>query len=195
MAIISIGMNKAIFLDKDGTLIKDVPYNIRPEAIEFYPDTIDVLRSFKNAGFKLIVVSNQAGVALGYFEEEALSELSKAINRLLGKYKIQIDDFYYCPHHPEGKIKKYSKKCQCRKPEPGLFYKACNDHGINVEDSWMIGDILNDMEAGNSAGCRTVMVDVGNETEWVLNEKRRPDYIVKSLKEAKDMILFAESGR
>ena len=102
---------------------------------------------------------------------------------------MQLDAFYYCPHLVEGTIKEYAIDCNCRKPKPGLIFKAAKDFDINLNNSWMIGDILNDVEAGNAAGCKTILITNGNETEWILNAQRMPDYEAKDLKHATQIVL------
>lgn len=177
-------MNKAVFIDKDGTLIKDVPYNVKPELIELQPYAGEALNYLQSKSFKLIVISNQSGVARGYFKLEDLDVVSETINALLKQWHVQIDAFYYCPYFKDGVIPEFTKDADCRKPKPGLILQAAREHDINVSASWMIGDILNDMEAGNTAGCKTVLIDNGYETEWLLNEKRKPKFIVKDLLKA-----------
>jgi D,D-heptose 1,7-bisphosphate phosphatase len=182
-------MTKAVFIDKDGTLIKDVPYNINAAFVEMEEHAGEALSLLKQNRYLLIVISNQSGVAKGFFLENDLEEINNEIQRKLYKHKVKIDKFYYCPHVPDGLIKEYSIECKCRKPQPGLILKAVKDFNINVYQSWMIGDILNDVEAGKSSGCKTILVDNGNETEWVLNEQRTPDYKVKDLRQAAEIIL------
>ncbi len=182
-------MNKAVFLDKDGTLIHDIPYNVKPELITFTDTAIPALKKLQDNGYLLIVISNQSGVARGYFTEEDLQPVSDFLKTVLGKEGINLSGFYYCPHHTDGKIEKYTRECDCRKPKPGLLLRAIQDFKIDASQSWMVGDILNDVEAGKAAGCRAVLIDGGNETEWILNDKRRPDYTVHSLLEAADIIL------
>jgi D-glycero-D-manno-heptose 1,7-bisphosphate phosphatase len=182
-------MNKAVFLDKDGTLIKDVPYNVNPAKIELESYATQALSMLKTSGFKLIVISNQAGVAHGYFKEDSLEIVWDTIQQLLRPQNVSIDAFYFCPHHPEAVDEKYAARCLCRKPEPGLILRAAVDFNIDLSLSWMIGDILHDVEAGNKAGCNTILLDNGHETEWVTDEKRLPGYIVKNLKEAVTIIL------
>ncbi len=182
-------MKKAIFLDKDGTLIPDIPYNVNPDLITLSETAIPALRLLKNENYLLIVISNQSGVARGYFTEKDLEPVSKKISDLLAKNDILIDGFYYCPHHEKGSVTEYSITCDCRKPLPGLILKAAKDFSANLSKSWMIGDILNDVEAGKAAGCRTVLIDNGNETEWIRNEKREPDFMAYNLLEAANLIL------
>ncbi|MBD1844283.1 HAD family hydrolase [Cyanobacteria bacterium FACHB-63] len=180
-------MFPAIFLDKDGTLIPDIPYNVEPSKIQLAEFARSALRILRDRGFKLIVVSNQSGVARGYFPESALIGVEQRLQELLKP--IELDGFYYCPHHPQGTITQYRLECECRKPHAGMLLKAAQEHQIDLARSWMIGDILNDVEAGRSAGCRTVLIENGNETEWILNEARTPHFKVANLAEAAEVIV------
>ena len=168
---------KAIFLDKDGTLIPDVPYNVDPDLIILQPGVIEGLKLLKEVGYVFIVISNQAGVARGYFKYNELEKVEGKLNLLLNQEEIQIERFYFCPHHPKGKIAEYAITCDCRKPEPGMILKAAKDLQIDTAESWMIGDILNDVEAGNKAGCKTILLDIGNETEWIEGSFRKPTFV------------------
>lgn len=188
-------MNKAIFIDKDGTLITDVPYNANPQFIMLEQAAAETLCRLKAAGYLLVIISNQAGVALAYFQYDDLAGINNAIQQLLQPYNVQIDSFYYCPHHPEGKTAPYNIGCHCRKPAPGLLQKAAAELNINLSQSWMIGDILNDVEAGNTAGCSTILIDNGNETEWIINDSRMPDYKVKGWAEIAGIIENANRQR
>jgi D-glycero-D-manno-heptose 1,7-bisphosphate phosphatase len=177
-------MKKAIFLDKDGTLIPDIPYNVDPALITLQPDAIDGLQRLKDEGFIFIIISNQAGVARGKFAEHSLHAVEQRLQELLAAVNIPLSGFYYCPHHPDGSVAGYSIDCDCRKPKPGMILKAANEHGIDLSASWMIGDILNDVEAGNSAGCHTVLINNGNETEWLAGPMRAPTYVCSSIDQA-----------
>lgn len=171
--------NAAIFFDKDGTLVKNVPYNVRPELIELNDGAARAVQKLKQAGFRLFVVSNQSGVGRGYFLESDLTAVWEKINELCD---VKFDGFYYCPHNPED-------GCDCRKPNPGMLVRAASENRINLEKSWVVGDILNDIEAGRRAGCKTILLDVGNEPELILKERRQPDFTVKNLLEAAEIIL------
>jgi D-glycero-D-manno-heptose 1,7-bisphosphate phosphatase len=111
-----------------------------------------------------------------------------ALRNAFREMGIRLSGFYYCPHDPQGSVKGYAVHCDCRKPLPGLLVEAAQELHIDLENSWMIGDILHDVEAGNRAGCRTVLLDRGNETVWHFNELRQPDLIVKDMREAADKI-------
>lgn len=176
--------HKAVFLDKDGTLIPDIPYNVNVDLIQIENESIKGLKLLKEQGFLLVVVSNQPGIAKGYFSEADLDKVWQKISDLLQLHQLSIDGYYYCPHHPEGKIELYTMNCDCRKPLPGLILTAAEKLHIDLSQSWMIGDILNDVEAGKRAGCRTILLDKGNETEWRMNDWRTPHFIAADLYQA-----------
>lgn len=182
-------MNKAVFVDKDGTLIPDIPYNTDPALITLQENTAEGLRQLQCEGYLIIIISNQAGVARGIFEEKALDAVIGRMREVLQEQDVRLDGFYYCPHHPEGTVAGYAVECDCRKPSPGMIQRAVRDFDIDPFQSWMIGDILNDVEAGKRAGCRSILLDNGNETEWVINECRIPDYVVQNIDEAAMLIL------
>ena len=186
-------MKKAVFIDKDGTLIRDVPYNCDPARIVFNPGVPQALKQLKSHGYQLIVVSNQSGIAMGYFKVGQLEGVVHKIQSDLKAAGVEIDAFYFCPHHPDGKIRRYARTCRCRKPEPGMLLRAAEQWHIDLSRSWMIGDILNDVEAGNRAGCRTILLDVGNETEWIMNEYRCATARVSTMPEAAALILEKEN--
>ncbi len=170
-----------MFLDKDGTLVVNVPYNVDPARIVFARGAEHAVRCLSAHGFRVIVVSNQPGAALGMFPEEAL----KGVQAHLEKTLPALDGCYYCPHRPEA-------GCGCRKPEPGLLERAAEEHAVDLSASWMVGDILDDIEAGRRAGCRTVLLDVGNETEWRMSEARRPNHVAAARVEAAASIVGAQ---
>lgn len=177
--------NLAVFLDKDGTLINNVPYNIDPEKIRLAEGAGIGLNWLSEAGYQLVVVSNQSGVARGYFPETALKTVELRLRHLvLDEAGSELAGFYYCPHHPEGKIKEYAVACECRKPQPGMLIQAAEELDIDLSQSWLIGDILDDIEAGRRAGCHTILIDNGNETEWLITPEREPHFIVGNLEDA-----------
>jgi D-glycero-D-manno-heptose 1,7-bisphosphate phosphatase len=189
------GNGPVVFLDKDGTLVRDVPYNIHPDQIILEKGAANGLRRLAEAGFRFVVVSNQSGVARGYFKEEALKPVETRLRQLLeDSAGVELAGFYYCPHHPDGTVAEYAIECSCRKPQPGLLLAAANDLRIDLDEAWMIGDILNDVEAGHRAGCRTILINNGNETEWKRGPNRAPDFIVTDLERAAQIIL-EQSGQ
>jgi histidinol-phosphate phosphatase family protein len=181
-------MRKAVFLDKDGTIVHDVPYNVDASKVELTAGCAEALLRLHEAGHPLIVISNQPGLAKGFFSLQDLQKAERFLARRLASFGIPIKAFYYCPHHPEGTVSRYRLRCKCRKPEPGMIEQAAREHDLDLQGSWMIGDILNDIEAGRRAGCRTILVDNGNETEWLRTSLRTPDHTVPGLLEAADII-------
>ena len=170
---------RAVFLDKDGTLVENVPYNVDPGRVRLAPGALQAVWALHRTGYLIIVVSNQPGIALGLFEEKDLRQVERHLRALL-----PIAAMYFCPHPPDG-------GCACRKPASGMLVEAAQAHGIDLAESWMVGDILDDVEAGRRAGCRTVLVDNGNETEWLMSEERRPHARVGGLPEAAEIICGA----
>lgn len=147
-----------VFLDKDGTLIENFPYNVDPALIRLAPGAGSALCMLHTAGWRLAVVSNQSGVARGLFPESALAEVETCIRQLLTKFGVPLAGFYYCPHHPEGRIPGYAIRCSCRKPEPGLILSACEKLKVDPRDCWVVGDSPSDVKAGHGAGCQTILV-------------------------------------
>ena len=179
-----MALRPAVFLDKDGTIVDDVPYNVDPQRMTFAPGAEAGLTLLGQLGLPLIVVSNQPGVALQKFGIEALAGVHDRLTQMFEAAGAHLHDFYYCPHHPDGLLAPYADPCACRKPAPGLVLTAAREHSIDLSRSWMVGDILNDVEAGRRAGCRTVLIDNGNETEWIMNVWREPDFRASDLLEA-----------
>ena len=171
---------KAIFIDKDGTLVVNVPYNVDPQRITLTSGAQQAVERLAELGYRVIVVSNQPGAALGLFPESALQGVEKRLRELVP----HLEAFYYCTHAPDA-------GCACRKPAAGMLERAARERGIDLSASWMIGDILDDIEAGRRAGCRTILLDVGNETEWRFSEARRPHHTVADLPAAAAIIMEA----
>jgi histidinol-phosphate phosphatase family protein len=186
-------MNKlAVFLDKDGTLVEDVPFNVDPDRMRLTPGVGEGLALLHEAGYQLIVVSNQSGVARGLFTERALAMVERRLRELVAEEGgVPLAGFYYCPHHPHGVVAEYAVDCRCRKPRPGLITRAAREHRIDLGGSWMVGDILDDVEAGRRAGCWTLLVDNGHETEWDLSCRRRPHRAAPDLAGAAHVIAAA----
>jgi D-glycero-D-manno-heptose 1,7-bisphosphate phosphatase len=181
--------NRAVFVDKDGTLVEDLPYNIDPSCIKFTLGAMDGLRLLADQGFRIFIVSNQPGVALGRFSEDALRVVEDHIHDALRRNGVTLHGFYYCPHLPNGAIPGYAVTCACRKPGSGLLMRAARDHGLELTRSWMVGDILDDIEAGRRARCRTILIDNGNETEWDLRGERQPEAVADDLLAAAQIIV------
>ncbi|HEY8520959.1 MAG TPA: HAD family hydrolase [Gammaproteobacteria bacterium] len=185
-------LRPAVFFDKDGTLIEDVPYNVAVDRVRLAPGAERALPALARAGFALVVVSNQSGVARGFFAEADVRAVGRRLAALFAELGARLDGFYWCPHHPEGAVPRYRRECACRKPRPGLLLRAAGDLGLDLRASWLVGDILDDIEAGRRAGCRTVLLDIGNETEWRVDARRLPHHVVADLAWAAGVILAHE---
>ncbi len=154
----------AVFIDKDGTLIENVPYNVDPALLRFSPGAPQALAALANAGYALVIVTNQSGLAESRFTRAAFSRLQQALEeRLRSEAGVALLDVLVCPHAPAADG---SPACLCRKPAPGMLLRAARTHGLDLERSWMVGDTLDDVEAGRRAGCRAVFFDSGGETVW-----------------------------
>lgn len=176
----------AAFVDKDGTLIEDVPYNVDPALVRLTPGAADAVALLARHGFCVIVVSNQPGIAHGLFDESTLRAVENRVRALLEPAGAAVDAFYYCPHAPDTSRR---GACACRKPRPGLLRRAAAERNIDLGASWLVGDILDDVEAGRRAGCRAILLANGHETEWRLTPERAPDRIATDLFEAAHMIV------
>jgi D-glycero-D-manno-heptose 1,7-bisphosphate phosphatase len=183
----------AVFLDKDGTLIEDVPYNVAPEQMRLVPGATEALHLLARSGYRLIVVSNQPGVALGLFPEYALRAVEQRLQELLLPAGLSLHGFYYCPHFPRARIPAYRLHCNCRKPASGMLTRAARDHALELPSSWLVGDILDDIEAGRRVNCKTVLINNGNETEWELTAERCPHAVATDLLEAAKTIVRMDS--
>lgn len=147
-------MSKAIFLDRDGTVIKDKEYLSSPAEIEFLDNVDTALKIFLDNNFKLIIVSNQSGVGRGYMKIKDVEVVHTCIQKKLLNLSIPITAFYYCPHHVGSLIKRYDVKCSCRKPSAGLIKRAAKEHNVDLKESFMIGDKESDILAGKNAGLK-----------------------------------------
>lgn len=180
-------MRKAVFLDKDGTLIHDLPYNVDPSLITWHEGVLEALASLSAKGYLLIIVTNQSGVARGLFEEKDLKALEEAMRAMLEEKGVRLDGFYYSPYHIEGTIKEYAIHSNCRKPGAGMLLRAADELQIDLAASWMIGDTLSDVEAGNKAGCRTILItDIAPVID---NEDQQPTYTAKTITEAINTVI------
>ncbi|RTZ48143.1 HAD family hydrolase [Candidimonas sp. SYP-B2681] len=189
-----MALRPAIFLDKDGTVLEDVPYNIDPHRMRFAPGARQGLARLGELHLPLIVISNQPGVALGKFRARDIGPMRNQLKDMFRQVGATLDGFYYCPHHPDGIEPRFAIACDCRKPAPGLLRMAARRHNIDLGRSWFIGDILDDVEAGNLAGCNTVLLNNGHETEWLCSPSRQPNRIDADLEAASRWIAaqFAE---
>ena len=151
----------AVFLDRDGTLIEEVGYLDRIERIVLYPWSVDAVKLLNRAGFRVVVVTNQAGVARGMFEERFVGDTHRVLDRWLGEAGAHIDRYYYCPHHPEAPLEAYRQQCECRKPRPGMVQRAARDLELDVGRSFVVGDRWLDVQLAQKVGARGVLVRTG----------------------------------
>lgn len=156
-----MGTRKAVFLDRDGTINVEVEYLSRVEEFQFIPGVPWALKRLKDAGYLLVVVTNQSGIGRGYYDEAALQALHDHMHRELAAFGAAVDACYFCPHHPKHASGDYLKECDCRKPLPGMLLQAAGELDIDLAASFMIGDKLADVQAGLSAGCTPLLVLTG----------------------------------
>jgi D,D-heptose 1,7-bisphosphate phosphatase len=180
----------AVFIDKDGTLLEDVPYNADPALMRFASGAREALALLAAYPFALFVISNQSGVALGKFEHRALFDVERWLRQMFAECGAKLAGVYWCPHHPEGSVARYAIVCDCRKPSPGMLLRAAEEHELDLEHSWCIGDILDDVEAGNRAGCRTILLDNGHETEWRAGPQRTPSARAAGMYQAAQLVVL-----
>jgi D,D-heptose 1,7-bisphosphate phosphatase len=190
-----MAMIRAVFIDKDGTLIPDIPYNVDPTLITLAPNAGETLRHLKQAGYALIVISNQSGIARGLFAESALIAVENRLNALLQRFGIALDGFYYCPHLPDAPIAAYRVECACRKPKSGLLEQAARDLDIDLHQSWMIGDIAADCEAGNRVGCQTILIEKPYDPQREFTPLSQPDFLIDGWDQVSQIILKQETIR
>jgi D-glycero-D-manno-heptose 1,7-bisphosphate phosphatase len=178
---------RAVFLDRDGTINVEKDYLHRVEDFEFIPGAPEAIRRLKDAGFLVVVVSNQSGVARGFFSLDEVEKLHSHLQTELARFGTSVDGFYVCPHHPTEGVGPYRQNCDCRKGNPGMLLQAAADFDVDLKASFMVGDKAADIEAGERAGCRSLLVLTGygeGEAEKVPSAPRCRD-----LCEAADLIL------
>lgn len=167
-----INKQKAVFLDRDGTINRYVGFLTNIEQFELLDGVAEAIKMLNNMGYLVIVITNQPVIARGEVTSKELHEIHNKMETLLGVYGAYVNDIYYCPHHPdkgyEGEIAEYKVDCDCRKPKPGLILKAAKDYNIDISNSWMVGDSIVDIQTGKNAGCKTAYI--GGKTEGVETE-------------------------
>ena len=155
-------MKKCIFLDRDGNINVEKDYLHRVKDFEFEEGALEAIKIFSDSDYLVVVVTNQSGIARGYYTEEDVKTLHDYLDRRVREEGGRVDGYYYCPHHPEKGIGEYKKECGCRKPEPGMFLQAKEDLDIDFENSIMVGDKMSDVEAGKRLGMRGILVRTGH---------------------------------
>jgi D-glycero-D-manno-heptose 1,7-bisphosphate phosphatase len=187
-------LDRCVFLDRDGTINEEVNYLSRPDQLRLIAGAAEAIKQLKQAGLKAVIVTNQAGIARGYFSVPALLQIHQVLEKMLGAQDAHIDAIYYCPHHPTAGIGVYKIDCNCRKPKPGLLEKAARELNIDLRQSFVVGDKPADLQAGEAVGCRTILVRTGYglESEKALaGSNFQPDHIAGDLLEASRWILQA----
>jgi len=176
----------AVFLDRDGTIVREVGYLKSPRQMRLLPRAAKAVRLLRDAGFAVVVVTNQSGIARGIFTEDDAEHIHAALRRRLARRGAHLDGIYYCPHHPEATRPAYRVTCPCRKPAPGMLLRAASDLDLDLNTSFAVGDGERDLLAGLRAGCTIVLVRTGYgaETEHNLPGKVAPDYVADDLLDA-----------
>lgn len=178
---------KAVFIDRDGTINKEVDVLRDLKQLKVLPKTGEAIKELNRLGFLVIVITNQAVVARGWLTEEEIDHIHGVLIERLSKKGAKIDAIYYCPHHPEANLKKYRVKCLCRKPNPGMILKAASEFDINFRKSFMVGDNTKDILAGKKVKVKTILVETGYGGKDG-NHNAKPDFTAKNLFEAVKII-------
>ena len=178
----NIPANRAVFLDRDGTIMEDANYVGSLEGVILIPCAATALKRLHEAGYKLFVITNQSGVGRGYFPSEAVQQIHAHLDEQFGKHGVKIDRYYVCPHHPED-------NCDCRKPKPKFLLEAASEYGLNLSHCFMIGDRTSDLMAGRNAGAKTILVLTGVGQETRAKGEVTPDCVARDISAAADWIL------
>ncbi len=178
-------MNKAIFLDRDGVIVKDKNYTFKIKDLEFVQNSIKGLKKLNQENYKLIIITNQSGIGRGFYAEKDYFKFRFELYKRLRNKGITISAEYFCPHHPEKALRKYKRDCNCRKPKSGMLEKAAKDFNLNLEKCWFIGDRMTDIKCGKKVDCKTIHVLTGYEKKGLLEA----DYVAKNLVESANIII------
>jgi D-glycero-D-manno-heptose 1,7-bisphosphate phosphatase len=184
-------VRSAVFLDRDGTMIEDVGYLDALDRVDYYPWTVDAIRMLNRAGLAVVVVTNQSGIARGFLSEAFVQETHRVIDARLAAGGARVDAYYYCPHHPAGRVAEFARPCDCRKPGRGMIDRAARDLGLDPARSFVVGDTWLDIGLARAAGARGILVRTGAGAAW---EARTPpglaaDAVVDNLAAAASWIL------
>jgi D-glycero-D-manno-heptose 1,7-bisphosphate phosphatase len=171
----------AVFLDRDGVIIREKDFQCDLETVEFIPGAVQALRNLKK-NFLAVVISNQSGVARGYFTEDELFRFQRALDEMLARSNAVISAWYFCPHAPDD-------GCKCRKPKPGMILRAAEELPIDLPASWMVGDKSSDIGAGKAAGLKTILVRTGYAGQEPAAMDVKPDFVADDLLSAVDIII------
>jgi len=180
--------DKAIFLDRDDTLIEDPGFINHPDQVKLLEGVAEALIELKALGYKLIVTSNQSGVARGIVSEKTLGQIHERLKQLLAESGVHLDGIYYCPYHPDGVVPKYRKDSDWRKPNPGMLLAAADEMNIDLNQSWLIGNMDRDIEAGLKAGCQTILINQSPHHNLPEPRQPNPNYRAVNMREAANII-------
>jgi len=180
--------NRAVFLDRDGTLIEHYDYLTEASQVQLLPNTVSALKLLRQHGFLLIVITNQSAVARGMLTEKTLTQIHDHLKSMLGREGAYLDKIYYCPYHPEAVVDQYRRDSDLRKPKPGMLYLAEKELDIDLDRSWIVGDDDRDIETGKAAGCRTIMLE-SRGSSLVRKGQSNPDFTAVNLQEAANLII------
>jgi len=182
---------KAVFLDRDGVINEERGYVHKEDDFALLPGVVAAIRQLRSSGFKVIVVTNQSGIARGFFDVAAVNTLHRHLHRILAAEGTQVDGIYYCPHHPNGTVTEFAVACDCRKPMPGLFLRAASELELDLKASYLVGDKLSDIQAGRQAGVKkTFLVRTGHPLSH--EAISHADYLANDLYEAASVIVSRE---
>lgn len=192
-----MSLRAAIFIDRDGTLADEVGYVNDVSRFRLFPWSVEAVRLINRSGYLAVMVTNQAGVARGYFPEPAIQEVHDRLGAALADGAARLDGVYYCPHHPQAGAAPYRQDCDCRKPKPGLLTRAAGDLGIDLARSWVVGDRKGDLEVAWAVGARGAMVKTGYGRGELRHHApawpRQPDLVAEHLLEAVSLIVGADA--
>lgn len=184
----------AVFLDRDGTIAHEVGYVNHPDRFRLYAFAPRAVRILREAGWRVFVVTNQSGIARGYFTEEILAEVHRRLEEGLARAGTAVDAIYFCPHLPSGE-----ESCSCRKPRPGMLHRAAEEFGVDLGRSWVVGDMISDVEMGRVVGACTVLLKTGYGLGQIAYQsdrwRVRPDFVCENLLDAARLIASPEPGR
>ncbi|NPA13215.1 MAG: D-glycero-beta-D-manno-heptose 1,7-bisphosphate 7-phosphatase [Aquificae bacterium] len=188
-----MGKNKAVFLDRDGVINEDYGYVHRIEDFHIYPEVFPALRKLQEAGYKLLIVTNQSGIAVGYYTEEDFHRITDHMLSVFEREGIKIDKVYYCPHHPEGIKPEYTMECDCRKPNSGMIKQGIQEFNIDPSQSFLIGDKENDIKAAHKEGIKAALVKTGQGKKYI--QETTADYIGENILDVVENFILGKKGQ
>ena len=177
-----------MFLDRDGTIIRQVELLHKPSQLKIFPETAEAVKAFNKLGYVTVIITNQPVVARGIIGPKEVDRIHAILIKRLAKRGAKIDAVYFCPHHPKANMKKYRMVCKCRKPNPGMILKAVKEYGIDLKKSFLVGDSTQDVLAGNRAKVKVILVRTGHGGKDPWQHEGKPDFVVKNLRGAARII-------